>query len=799
MNPVAQAQIDVARSVLKPGTCYIPPPREAETPKPSLEAETPAPKIKTPRAKATPTQTAVAIPAELRGALESARRGWRLFPVKARGKLPLIADWPSKASSDPAVMEAWAREYPGCNWGKATGQPSGVFVVDVDGEAGRASVADIERQGLTFPATLTVTTGRADGGEHRIYRMPEGADIRNDQSGRIGPHIDVRGTGGFVVTVGSTHASGKQYRFIDPVAPIADAPRWLIERLTARQPKPTAAAQASPEAVTKGGRTNRLVSIAGTLCKRGVANEAIEAALLAENAAKFSPPLPEEKVRAIAADIPRRYPNQRAETLAVAATPTSDGTPAEYADDALALRFTERHGDNLRFTAACGRWNIWDDRVWKQDGTLKVFDLARIVCREQSAGCGDARLAARIASAVTVAAVERMARADRRHAAVTDQWDADPWMLNTPGGAVDLRNGTMRPARREDYMTRTTAVAPGGECRLWQSFLSRITGGDEDLERYLQRMCGYAVTGVTREHALFFLYGTGANGKSVFLNTIAGSMGDYARTAPIEAFIDSKNERHPTDLAGLQGARLITAVETEDGRRWAESKLKALTGGDRIAARFMRQDFFEFTPQFKLLVAGNHKPGLRTVDEAMRRRFNLLPFTVTIPPSERDAELTDKLREEWGGILHWVIDGCLAWQSEGLHAPKAVTDATASYLAAEDALARWIEDCTEKKDGAWESATGLFSSWKQWTDTAGEYAGSQKRFSDNLVARGFSPMRTKAARGFSGIRMRANVATDVGTGLPETDTDAECLPQHPTNPEESTPRTSKGYAEDGDL
>lgn len=164
-------------------------------------------------------------------------------------------------------------------------------------------------------------------------------------------------------------------------------------------------------------------------------------------------------------------------------------------------------------------------------------------------------------------------------------------------------------------------------------------------------MCGYALTGMTNEHALFFLFGTGANGKSVFLKTIAGVMGDYAMTAPIETFSASLNDRHPTELARLQGARLVTATEPREGARWDESKVKLLTGGDRIAARFMRQNFFEFAPQFKLLIAGNHKPRLSSVDEAIRRRLKLLPFTVTIPESERDLGLAEKLHDEWGGIL----------------------------------------------------------------------------------------------------------------------------------------------------
>jgi P4 family phage/plasmid primase-like protien len=437
-------------------------------------------------------------------------------------------------------------------------------------------------------------------------------------------------------------------------------------------------------------------------------------------------------------------------------TEPEDNRPAEYADDTLALKFTERHGDNLRYTAAWGQWSAWDGHAWRPDATCYVFDLARQICREQSARCEDERLRSRIASAQTVSAVERLARADRRHAATVEQWDANPWALNTPGGIVDLRTGEIRPSDRTVYCTKATAVTPGGDCPQWLEFLARITGGNLEFQSYLQRMAGYSLTGVTIEHALFFLFGHGANGKSVFLNAICGMMGSYAKTASIATFIDTRSESHPTDLAGLQGARLVTAVETEDGRRWAESKLKALTGGDKIAARFMRADFFEFVPAFKLCIAGNHKPGLRSVDEAMRRRFNLVPFEVTIPPAERDLQLGDKLREEWGSILAWAIEGCLAWQAEGLHAPQVVSAATEDYFDAEDALARWLEDRTERRDGAWESATALFTDWKTWADTAGEYAGSQKRFSENLTARGIAQVRTKVARGFGGIRLRAN-------------------------------------------
>ena len=212
-------------------------------------------------------------------------------------------------------------------------------------------------------------------------------------------------------------------------------------------------------------------------------------------------------------DQPQRHRRRRDESVQ-----QNDDRPAEFSDDALALCFSALHGADLRYTAAWGQWCAWNGHAWKPDQTVAVFDLVRKVCRQQSAKCEDARLQSRISSAQTVSAVERMARADRRHAATIDQWDADPWTLNTPGGIVDLRTGELRPPDRMAYMTKTTAVAPGGDCPLWLSFLKRITDGNPELQSFLQRMCGYALTGITREHALFFLFGHGANGKSVFLN-----------------------------------------------------------------------------------------------------------------------------------------------------------------------------------------------------------------------------------------------------------------------------------------
>ena len=427
-----------------------------------------------------------------------------------------------------------------------------------------------------------------------------------------------------------------------------------------------------------------------------------------------------------------------------------------FSEDHLAASFTGRYEDALRYVATWERWLIWNGSTWVNEQTMRAFDLARAVCRQASARCDTEGRARAVGSAATVAAVERLAKADRRHAATVEQWDADPWLLNTPAGIVDLRTGAMRPHDRGAYMTKITAAAPGGDCPLWVAFLDRITDQDAELQAYLQRFLGYCLTGVTTEHAMAFGYGTGANGKSVLLTTVTGIMGDYATVAPMETFTASQSDRHPTDMAMLRGARLVAAQETEEGRRWAEAKIKSLTGGDPISARFMRQDFFTFMPQFKLFIAGNHKPGLRGVDEAMRRRLNLIPFVVTIPAGERDPDLPEKLKAEWAGIMAWMLEGCLAWQREGLRPPAAVADATESYLGAEDSIGTWIAECCTAADTVATASSILFASWKAWSEAAGEYVGSQKRLAKALEARGFAPTRLHGGiRAFKGLSLRA--------------------------------------------
>ena len=443
---------------------------------------------------------------------------------------------------------------------------------------------------------------------------------------------------------------------------------------------------------------------------------------------------------------------------AVDAEPDSSSTPEAASwgtEDGLAAIFTRRFSKDWRYVAAWGRWLTWTGRRWNEDLVLYVQHLIRGICRSAAARADSPRLKAKLASASTISAVERIARTEPKHASTVEEWDADIWLLNTVDGVVNLKTGAMRPHDSHDRITKITTATPRGQCALWLSFLEQVTGGDTELQAYLQRVVGYCLTGSTQEHAMFFLYGTGSNGKSVFVNTLVTILGDYAANAPMETFMDNRSDRHPTDLAGLRGARIVTATETEQGRRWNESRIKEITGGDRITARFMHKDNFTYPPTFKLMMSGNHKPAIRNVDEAMRRRMHLIPFEVTIPRDKRDRQLQEKLLKERDGILAWALEGCMRWQRTGLSPPQSVQDATSEYFEGEDAMGRWIEERCVLAATAKSLTAELFNDWKHWADGAGEFVGSQRRFADLLITRGIEKWRnTMGLRGFRGIGLK---------------------------------------------
>lgn len=678
--------------------------------------------------------------------------GWAVFPLAPNTKIPFkgskgFAD----ASKNPEVIKGWWAANPDANIGVATGAVSGIVVVDVDVKNGSKGIESFSKLSGMSPTLRALTPSVGANGEHgwHDYYIPLGP-IRCRTG--ILPGIDIRGDGGYIVAPGSKIDS-KAYEWVDPEAHLSNLPAAIIALISNPPGGNHSCAAPAADSIAKGCRNSQLLSLAGSMRKRGLKADEIAAALKTINNNRCVPPLPESEVESISRSVCNYAPtpanNNESDT-------DEAHEPAWASDDFIAAAFSDKYYTDWRYTAGWGYWLHWNGRCWCRENTLKIFNLIRATCREVAIKCTKPSTAAKVSSAGTVAGVERLCKSDRRHAATIEQWDSDPWLLNSTNGAVDLRSGALRLSDRMDYMTKTAAAGLGPEMEKpvrWLAFLNDITNGDLELQSYLARMGGYALTGVTSEHAFFFLYGTGANGKSVFLNTLAAILGDYATNAPMDTFMESKSERHPTDLAGLRGARLVTAIEVEKGKRFADAKIKSLTGGDKITARFMRQDFFEYTPQFKLVIAGNDRPSLRDVDEAMKRRLHLIPFTVTIPVEKRDHALAEKLLGERDAILRWAVEGCLQWQRIGLKPPECVMSATDEYLESQDALGRWLsEDCVRNANAETPSDE-LYQSWKLWGERSGEFTGSMKRFSEDLAKRGFVRSRSSKQRYFKGLAL----------------------------------------------
>jgi len=414
-------------------------------------------------------------------------------------------------------------------------------------------------------------------------------------------------------------------------------------------------------------------------------------------------------------------------------------------EDQVALDFAAKHVDDFRYIAKSSQWMSWHGTRWQPEDTLFAFDQSRKLCRD----AGDAR-------AKTVAAVITLARSDRRMAATEEQWDADREIFNAPTTTIDLRARITRTPSRLDYCTKQAAVSPappGTPCPMWMQFLNRVLASDQPMITFLQRYLGYSLTALVLEHVLVFLFGTGANGKTTFTDTVKGILNDYAITAPMEMFLTTKYDRHPTEIARLKGARLVIAHETTKGRAWDEAKVKTLTGGDGLTGRFMRGDFFDFNPTHKLLIAGNSKPSLHNVDEAIRRRFVLVPFTVTIPENDRDPNLGEKLKAEWPAILRWMIEGYVEWKRVGLKVPDNIRKATEDYLAEQDTLGEWITDYVKTDPNAFTLTRDLFKSWKDWCEDRNLAAGTSTAFSESLTDRRYIKVHRAIGNGFLGIKL----------------------------------------------
>lgn len=466
---------------------------------------------------------------------------------------------------------------------------------------------------------------------------------------------------------------------------------------------------------------------------------------------------------------------------------------AEQTDVGNSALFVREHGGDLRFVGSWGKWVYWDGKRWALDQTGRAEHLAKgtvgrmldaamldVDRARQAFGLAEKgnddelrkRAADRLArankglswaltshSAARVRAMVELSRSAPELAITHEQLDADPWLLNVANGTLDLRTGELRAHAVNDLMTKVSPVSfdPKATCPIWDRFLQHAMGGNQALISFLQRMIGYSMTGVIREHALIFNHGDGANGKSTFIATIHALLGDYAVRAPRHLLFKSKNERHETELTTVFGARFVSCAEVPEGAVFDEALVKDLTGGDAVTARRMREDHWTFSPTHKLALAGNHKPIVRGIDHGIWRRMRLVPWEVTVSDEQRDTQLPEKLRAELAGILSWALRGCLEWQRQGLDDPAEVKNATAAYRDQSDPLREFFASYCVFGNDERIPRLHLREAYAAYCDENGAEPLGARRFAEGLRQRGVTDIgvrhHTKVMNGWRGVRL----------------------------------------------
>ena len=433
-------------------------------------------------------------------------------------------------------------------------------------------------------------------------------------------------------------------------------------------------------------------------------------------------------------------------------------------DVANAKRFARQHSRAVRYTPE-GGWLAWDGRRWQIDErdlnvialakltALSIFDEVRVASERDETF----RHAKKSQSKKAIESMLWLARSEPGIPARLTDFDADGWLLNVANGTVDLRTGKLKPHDRADLISNMVDVAfdAKARCELWHAFLARVTDRSEELYRYLRRFVGYLLVADTSDQSLHFLYGLGANGKSVFCEVLLRLLGDYAVACSPDLIMMRRHGGIPNDVARLRGVRAAVMNETSQGSRFDESKLKDLTGGDTLNARFLHQEFFDFKPTHRIIIRGNHKPAISGTDEGIWRRLRLVPFTVAIPADEQDRDLLRKLEPELPGILQWAVGGCLEWQRDGLKPPPIITNAVRAYREESDTLGRFLAECCEVRKLAQVKSSVLFQRYQQFAEAAGERWMPAKDLPAEMQRRGFEWKRTMYGGLYMGIELSA--------------------------------------------
>ncbi|MGI8751204.1 MAG: DNA primase family protein [Acidimicrobiales bacterium] len=410
-----------------------------------------------------------------------------------------------------------------------------------------------------------------------------------------------------------------------------------------------------------------------------------------------------------------------------------------------ARRLVDDHGHDLRYVAEWGKWLVWTGRCWQVDNTGAVHrrakQIADRILDEARAGSDDKlfRWGIKSQSNAGINNTIALASTEATIPVLVDELDTDPWLLTVANGTIDLRTGLLGPHRRQDLLTKSTDVIydEHATCPQFLKFLEAVLP-DATVLRFLQRAIGYSLTGTVLEHALFFGYGAGANGKSTLMRVLLDMAGEHGAPAPPRLLIADRHPDHPTSVAALHGRRVVIAQELDQASRLDEPTVKEITGGDRLTARYMRQDFWSFAPTHKVWLCANHKPAIRGTDLGIWRRIKLIPFTVSIAPDDQDEHLAEHLADELPGILRWAIAGCLEWQRRGLDTPEAVVKATEQYRLEQDVIGQFIADCCTTNPMLKVQSTPLYEAYKAWCVEQGiTHPLSQKALAPRIEEHGY--------------------------------------------------------------
>jgi putative DNA primase/helicase len=665
---------------------------------------------------------------------------------------------------------------------------------------------------------VRVLTG--GGGDHTYFRLPAGVKFK----AKIADGVDVRADA-VVIAPPSVHASGDAYQWSPRCSPeevqVQDAPAWLLELATVRDASPAARRTLAPETegtVAAVSREDRLKRASAYLAKKDPAisgsgghRTAWSAALsvtvgfdLSEDEAynllvteynpRCDPPWSEKELRHKVSSAAKNSQKPRGWLLRTprdvrldgaphvesTASPPASGEPSAgvvaLTDIGNAREFVTQNEARIRYVPAWKKWLVYDGQRWAADDKLQVqefvIESAMALFARAARGASDAlhRHAKKSASRGGIDATLALARSDARIAVAQAELDRDEMLLNVRNGTLDLRSGALRSHRREDLLTKIAPVAfdPSAKSPTWDAFVDRVLGGDVELVEYMRRAVGYALTGDVSEQCLFFLHGGGKNGKSTFVNVLLELLGDYAIAAAPNLLMAKSGDAHPTAEADLFGKRFVVCQETEQGKKWGETTVKQLTGGDAIRARRMREDYWQFAPTHKFFVTGNHKPAIVGTDEGIWRRLNLVPFEVTIPESERDPHLMDKLRAELPGILNWALAGCAAWRGKPLSQgkPARVSGANERYRREQDLFGDFLADACTLEPEARISRKELRSMYEDWCKETGAHPLGAKQLAERLRERGCGEAKMRidgdSAKAWQGIRKQRMTDPDCG-------------------------------------